>query len=391
MLKKYTGSPDYTLKTVERACDVLASFREGEVLRLRDVATRASLDESTALRLLRTLAGRNLIERIPPHHYRSRFRLDSAKPRTIGYAAQSTEFAFSRDVTESIKIAAEARGIRLIAVDNRYSKTAALRNTSSLIERRVDLVMEFQTDEHVAPIISSKYQDAGIPVIAIEIPHPGAVYFGADNYRAGTMGGRYLGRWAQTNWNGEIDEVLLLELPKAGPIPASRFTGVLDGISDALLNAVRYRLTRLDGNGQFGKSQEAVRKYLRQNKSKRVLVAAINDPSALGAIRAFEEAGRATACAVLGQNASAEARAEMRRPGTRLVGSVAYFPERYGERLMQLAADILDGKNVPPAVFVDHVVITPRDVDRYYPNDRLITVQEIDSLMLQSQPWPTSR
>jgi hypothetical protein len=57
---------------------------------------------------------------------------------------------------------------------------------------------------------------------------------------------------------------------------------------------------------------------------------------------------------------------------------------------MELASDIIQGKNVPPAVFIEHVVITPNDVDRYYPNDRLNRAQEIDSLALQSQSWNAS-
>ena len=361
------------------------------MLRLRDIAARASLDEATTLRLLRTLVNRKLIERVPPYHYRSRLKLNSNRQITIGYAAQSTAFVFSREVTEGVVRAAEAKGVRLIVLDNRYSKTAAIRNATTFIESRVDLVMEFQTDQHVAPVISSKYQEAGIPVIAIEIPHPSAIYFGADNYRAGTIGGRYLGRWAQAHWHGKFDEILLLELPKAGPIPASRLTGVLDGIQSVLPSSAKCRITRLDGDGQFGKSQEVVRRHLRRIKSQRVLVAAINDTSALGAIRAFEEAGLASHCAVLSHNASTEARAEMRRKGTRLIGSVAYFPEKYGDRLIKLAFDILEGKNVPPAVFIEHVVVTPSEIDRYYPNDQLLTAQEANSMMQQSGYWRESK
>jgi ribose transport system substrate-binding protein len=51
-----------------------------------------------------------------------------------------------------------------------------------------------------------------------------------------------------------------------------------------------------------------------------MLIGAINDPSALGALRAMEEAGRAETCAVMGQNASLEARAELRNPDTGLIG-----------------------------------------------------------------------
>jgi ribose transport system substrate-binding protein len=99
------------------------------------------------------------------------------------------------------------------------------------------------------------------------------------------------------------------------------------------------------------------------------LVSAINDPSALGALRAFEEAGRLEDCAVMGQNASVEARAEIRRPGSRLIGSVGYFPENYGEGAIALALNILQGKPTPPAVFVKHQLVTKETVDQIYPND----------------------
>jgi ribose transport system substrate-binding protein len=55
-------------------------------------------------------------------------------------------------------------------------------------------------------------------------------------------------------------------------------------------------------------------------------VGAVNDPCALGALRGFEESGLVENCAVMGQGGSAEGRAELRRPGTRLVGTVAFFP-----------------------------------------------------------------
>jgi ribose transport system substrate-binding protein len=36
-------------------------------------------------------------------------------------------------------------------------------------------------------------------VAAIEAPHPGAAYLGADNYKAGLIGGKALERWAREN------------------------------------------------------------------------------------------------------------------------------------------------------------------------------------------------
>jgi ribose transport system substrate-binding protein len=75
----------------------------------------------------------------------------------------------------------------------------------------------------------------------------------------------------------------------------------------------------------------------------------------------------------MGQNASPEGRQELRQPNTRLVGSVAFFPERYGENVIRVSLDILSGRPVPPAVFVEHKLVTPSTVDHYYPNDSLTT------------------
>jgi len=128
----------------------------------------------------------------------------------------------------------------------------------------------------------------------------------------------------------------------------------------------------LNGEGLFNVAFECVRRHLRVSKARRTLVGTINDASALAAVRAFQEAGRGEGCAVIGQNAEPDARAELRQPRTPLVGTVAHFPEKYGEALIRLALDILGGKAVPPALFVKHQLVTRENVDHLYPNDALL-------------------
>jgi ribose transport system substrate-binding protein len=156
---------------------------------------------------------------------------------------------------------------------------------------------------------------------------------------------------------------------------------MLVGINLVLPNAKNCRISHLDGDGEMGASFEVVRQHLRMNRSRRLVVGAINDISAIGAMRAFQEAGRADACAVMGQNASAEGRAELREPNTRLIGSVAFFPERYGSDLVRVSLDILDKKHVPPAVFIEHKLITPKTVEHFYPNDSLTQTPVVDSTL----------
>src|SRR5262249_41158877 len=158
-----------------------------------------------------------------------------------------------------------------------------------LVREKVDLVIEFQTDEHVAPIVASKYREAGIPMIAVEIPHPGATYFGANNYEAGLIGGRHLGRWAKLQRCGDGDEIVLITLDSGGSLPRMGWTGMLGGMRETYPALESCKVRYLEGAGKLGESFEAMRRHLRTSRSRRFLIGAINDPSALGALRAMQE------------------------------------------------------------------------------------------------------
>ena len=365
----------YLIKSLVHAASLLQAFQSpGEVLRLRDVVERTGYAKGMCFRLLHTLHHCGFVEKIDERHYRLMAVIRPRKRFRIGYASQGQDSSFPREVHAGLLRAAEREQLELIVVDNKYQPKVALRNAQHLIKERVDLVIEFQTDEAVAPAIASKYLEAGIPLIAIDIPHPGATYFGADNYQAGLLGGRYLGKYAHACWNGQVDEVLILELARAGALVGARTKGIIAGLNETLPLAESVRVVSLDGDGQLMASLEKVRRYIRMSKAHRVLVGAANDPSALGAVRAFQEAGRQTTCAIVGQNAEPDARRELRSGRTPLVASVAYFPERYGSGLVRLALDILSKKAVPPAVFTRHQVITAENVDHFYPNDSLVGV-----------------
>jgi ribose transport system substrate-binding protein len=373
MNAKADARDPYLVRAVVHASRILSAFRSsGEALALRDVVHRSGLPKSMVFRLLYTLERCGMVEKVGENLYRSSLRPFKQRLYRLGYAAQGTDYQFSKEVSAGLQRAAAAEGVELICVDNRYNPRIAQRNADVLVREKVDLVIEFQTDEQVAPIVAAKYREAGIPLIAIEIPHPGATYFGANNYEAGLIGGRYLGKWAKLHWQADVHEIVLVALKRAGSLPQMRLTGMLVGMKEVCPQLERCPVTFLDGNGVLGDSFEAMRKHLRLSRSRRILVGAINDPSALGALRAFEEAGRTEACAVMGQNASPEGREELRQPSTRLIGSVAYFPEKYGDDIVALALDILHRKPVPPAVFVKHQLVTPDTVDHIYPNDRLM-------------------
>ena len=371
------------VQAVVRACSLLKCFSyEGEVLGLAELVERSGLSKTTVFRLMRSLEAGGVVERVGKGRYAALTHMSSARAIRLGFASQ-TDSEFSRDVTASLQAAAAREHVHLITVNNRYSAQQALVNADLLIKERVDLVLEFQTYERVAPVIASKFLEAQIPVIAIEIPHPGATYFGANNYNAGLIGGRALGRWAKEHWNGDVQEIVLLELPIAGALLQLRTSGLVAGLREELKNCDSVPIARLDAKGGFERNLDVMRKFLRRTTPKKRLVGAVNDIAALAALAAFEEAGASKLCAVMGQNGIREARRELRRPGTRLLGTVAYFPERYGEDLLPLALTILQGKAVPPAVFVKHQLLTSKNVDLLYAHDPRDTTSDRSRLQLR--------
>jgi len=364
--------PRYIVKSIVHAAAILGTFRSpGEILRLRDIVSRSGLRKAMCFRLLYTMHECGLLEKVGEHQYRIAFPLGGHRRFRIGFAGEERASSFSHQVFDGLLRACQKAQMELIMVDNRMDPKVGIRNAEHLIHENVDLAVEFQINESAAPEVAARFQNAGIPLIAVDIPHPGATYFGADNHLAGLLGGRCLGHYATQRWQGSVDEILLLGVEQAGALVRTRVDGILDGIRDVFAAAEKCRVVRLDGEGEFRPSMECVRKHLRDSKARHILVGAANDPSALGALRAFQESGRSAHCAVAGQNGEPEARAEMRVTGTRLIGSVAYFPERYGDAIVRIATDVLLGKSATPATFTTHQLITPENVNRLYPNDVL--------------------
>ncbi|MCB8968884.1 MAG: substrate-binding domain-containing protein [Ardenticatenaceae bacterium] len=297
------------------------------------------------------------------------FTVEGDRPKfTIGFANQSETLPFAVDVRRSLeRAAADLGNIDLVVTDNRLSGGEALRVADKLIQRNIDLAIEYQIDYKAGNLIMNKFQQAGIPVIAVDIPMVGATFFGVDNYRAGYMAGQALGEWVALLWNGRIDHLLVLEEPRAGSLPEARIQGQLDGLQE-VLHQLPAMVHHIDCGNTSAISETGVTELLhRVPDSHHIAVISFNDEAAFGALQAARKANRESDIVIVGQGADRLVHEEIRNPQSRLIGSTAYMPERYGEKLMDLAFKILKGESVPPAVYMNHLFINADNIDLYYP------------------------
>jgi len=356
----------YQIESVGRACRLLRILQNESSLALFELAEISRLSRPTVFRLVATLQANGVVVK-DGRRYRLAGGFSPGRRYKIGYLAETGETSFYRAVTRGLVESAERAGVDLVVLDSQHSPKVALANAERLLAENIDLIMMFQCYAQVAAVISTRASSRKTPLVAIEIPHPNAIYFGVDNCHAGLTAGRYLARWAQQHWKGQVDEILLIGSPRAGSLPEARLTGSLLGINEVLPNSAHAKTSMVNGDWQFDVSRDAVARYLGRSKASRILVSAIFDPSALGALQAFKDEGRLQDCAIVGQNGSIEALLQMRKPNSRLIGSVAYFPERYGEQLIALAFDILTHRVlVPNAVFIKHQLLTPDNLKQHY-------------------------
>ena len=365
--RKAEPKDPYQIESVGRACRLLRILQSEGSLPLFEIAEIARLSRPTVFRLMTTLQSNGMVVKDGSRKYRLAGGFTPGRRYKIGYLAETGETSFYRAVFRGLSESAERAGIDLVALNSQSSPDVALENAESLLAENVDLLMMFQSYAQIASVIATRTRSRRMPLIAIEMPHPNAIYFGVDNCHAGLTAGRYLAHWAEQHWKGQVDEILLIGSHRTGSLPEARLTGSLLGIHEVLPNSEQARISTLNGDWQFDMSFEVVARHLKRSTATKILVSAIFDPSALGALQAFKDADRLQHCAIVGQNGSIEARLQMRKPHSRMIGSVAYFPERYGEQLVALALDMLTQRvPVPNAVFIKHQLITPKNLQQHY-------------------------
>jgi ribose transport system substrate-binding protein len=347
----------YLIPVLSKALDVLELLQiENQPLTLEAVHRHTRISKTTVYRILKTFVHRGYLSQSPDGLYR---HVTRPKKMRFGFGGQSADMPFSVEVTESLKNAAAAVGVDLMILDNQYDAATALKNAEQFVNSKVDLVIEFQVEQEVAPIIGDKIAGANIPLIAIDIPHPHATYFGVDNYRVGIEAGELLAAHATEKWGGKIDWVLGLDLPEAGQLVQSRTTGAFEGVRSGHPDLPVEVFVRIDGRGMRDRSKKVVSDFLQRHpKDKRILIAAATDSSALGAVDAIREHKRERHVAIVGQDCIAEALQEMRRNRSPMIGSVSHEMSSYGPSLIHLGLSLLRGQTVPPYNYVVHRMVT---------------------------------
>jgi len=155
------------------------------------------------------------------------------------------------------------------------------------------------------------------------------------------------------------------ELPQSGAIPMMRTNGEAAGFLATIKDFPADQVIRIDTKNTLQESFAQMTNVLPRIRRRADHGDGDHDQSASGMLRAAKQAGREDDVIAVGMGAD---ETETLVGEKRFVASVGYFPERYGNYLLPIALMHLAGKEVPPSVLVNHVMISKANVCEYYPN-----------------------
>lgn len=237
----------------------------------------------------------------------------------------------------------------------------------SLVKMGIDLLIVAPNQvQTISPAIDRAY-DLGIPVIVFERKTNSQKYtafMSADNYEMGRQMGDYIGR--RLAGKGQVLEVMGLK----GSSPAIERH---NGFADALKQYDGIRIVEtLQGDWTEQTAYNIVREWKEKNEGERIdLVFGMNDRSATGARRAMMEMGDSAVlyCGIDGLPGE--------NGGIRLVRDsvldASFIYPTYGDSLLQLAIDILDGKPYKKEVRMMSAMVT-------HDNARVLLMQTDETL-----------
>ena len=277
------------------------------------------------------------------------------------------------EVRRSFELAARTLPVDMLYFDNAGDPARAIANTDAAIAAEIDLLVEYNADPDANAEIARRLAAASIPALALIDPIPGAPLYGPDNRNAGRIAGQALGAFALETWPGDqVLGVLIGDLADPGPAIRDRVQGITEGLREALPSL---SLSPLDTGGQSVRADALFAKLLQTQRGQRMLIATLDDLSAVYAKNAIEMNRRQSDCVIVGQgldrnihgSASEKKEIDPNNRGSVVLGSVAYYMDRYGYDVLPLALRLLGGEKLPPRTVTKHILITAANVFQEYP------------------------
>lgn len=275
----------------------------------------------------------------------------------FGYSGMDEENPYFKTLELSIRTELEDRGHRLMIRNPGMDAELQNEQIRELIEEGVEAVFLSPVDSTEITEGLKALEEAGIPVINLDTQVKESslteAFIGSDNRNAGYICGEDLKKRSP-----EGGKVIILECASRNSVN-QRITG----FEEAIANSGFEVLNRADVNGERESAKEAMKQFLDEYPEIDSVMCG-NDPIALGALEAIEEAER-TGILVYGVDGSPEVKQKLAENNLSLIGTGAQSPINIGKEAVETALAILNGEKYETTIYEETFLITRDNVELY--------------------------
>lgn len=300
------------------------------------------------------------------------FAEETSKTINLGLANINEKATFGKLVKMGFEDACEARGWQLTYVDNNSDGQTAVTNAQILANNEVDFAVDLNVDQSVADAILETFNDANIPVLAVDIALGDAPFFGIDSHEMGVISGEYAAKYAEENWDSEIEYVVLMTQIASGDEVNKRCRSAVEALESA--NIKIGETVEIEAQGDTATAQSMFASFLTAHPdAKKVAVFTINENPATGAYAAAVTADREWDIRIFSAGVGAQFVDPMYESegNQSWVTSVACFPELYGEQVCQIVEQYMGTGSLEAKYNANLVSIDWSNISEYYPKDDL--------------------
>ena len=287
---------------------------------------------------------------------------EAAGPYTIGYAPATLKNAFWLAVKDGVEKAIEEKGIKVELVDIDANGDQSIMNDgiANLLSSGVDAILCAPADSNAVGSALEQCQQAGVPVINFDTPVPDAemveTIIASDNYNAGYVVGKDA---AEKMDDGA--KILVLHSPRASAC-VQRYEGFVAALEES--GKEYTEVNNLDGQGATEVSMTLTADALVADPDLQVIFA-VNDPSAMGAINAIQQATVELENDIMVYGVDGNPDAKKLIESGEMEGTGSQSPETLGYDSMMAAFDVLEGKEIDKEIVVDTFLITAENVAEF--------------------------
>ena len=264
---------------------------------------------------------------------------------TIGVTLQALTHVFYQDMEAAMLLEAATLGIDMQLLSAEWDANTASNQIRDFVQKKVDAIIVCPPDSKaVAPAIQEAVE-AGIPVFTVDVAAEGAdviSHIASDNLLGGYIAGQMMAE-ALADKEGTV-----VIVDQAG------VTSVQDRVSgfEAAMTELAPHITvaKVLGEGKRDVAMSATEDTLQKYGDNLVGLFGINDDSALGALAAVEAADKVGIIAVVGYDATPQAREAIL--AGKMIGDTIQFPGDIGVIGLRMAYDYVTGVETSPVALV---------------------------------------